>query len=650
MILSVFTDELGMDVAQALPVIESWGMQHVDLRGQVFRKGCEFLTPAELTRLRKLLEGHGMQVACLQSSLAKVHLPEAERLAAEAEKLDGIIRAADALDCRLVRSFFFWQPDEAQRGNLAVQGDLMQRVLDAFGPLADRAAEAGLVLAFENCGVTTAEVLAVLDAFGRPTWGLAWDVANEWFAGDLRAADEDAYIQRLAPRTRCVHVKATGMLPDLGDLVPWDRVLQALDNHGLRGPVSIETHNPVPDAVTGADQSKRVFDALKRAWPSAAPSTPGETGPDFAAVTRDYEPVGFVVVGLGMGHARAKDITQTSGAHLVGVVDTDPDRAARTGEELGVPHTADLAPWLDSAAVEVVYVLTPTGRHAEVALDALAAGKHVLLTKPMEASLDACDAMIRLADEKGLLLAVDFDRRFNTDVLAMRAAVRSGRLGRILGGEIVLKVLRTMAYFEGQGGWRGTRRLDGGGVLSNQCIHNIDEVAFILGVPRRVRCEIRTQNHRIEAEDLGCALWEYDHGAVISLFATTSYPHPTWYRRMELHGTEGAIANVGGGPVENPQTRYFLDGAWSDQAPETGDLEYVTAADNIAAALRTGAPLVCDGRDARRTQAILDAMYRSACGNRDWVEVEAELPRSRVLSRGGSGEPPRGNPPHSTEV
>ena len=626
MILSIFTDELGMDVAQALPIIESWGMRYVDLRGQVFRKGIEFLTADELADVKTLLAKHGMQVACLQSSLAKVHLPDAERVAAEAQKLEGIIRAADALDCRLVRSFFFWQPDGAQRARLAVQPDLMQKVLDAFGPLADRAGEAGLILAFENCGVTTAEVLAVLDALGHPPWGLAWDVHNEWFSTDLRAADEDAYIQRLAHRTRCVHVKATGILPDLGDLVPWDRVLQALDNHGLQGPVSIETHNPVPDAVSSADQSKKVFDALKRAWPSAAPGMAKEAGPDFASVTRGYEPVGFVVVGLGMGHARAKDITQTSGAHLVAVVDLDTERAQRTADELGVPCTADLAPWLDDDDAEVVYVLTPTGRHAEVALEALAAGKHVLLTKPMEASLEACDAMIRLADEKDLLLAVDFDRRFTEEVLAMRAAVRGGRLGRILGGEIVLKVLRTMEYFEARGGWRGTRRWDGGGVLSNQCIHNIDEVAFILGIPRRVRCEIRTQNHGIEAEDLGCALWEYKDGALISLFATTSYPHPTWYRRLELHGTQGALVNVGGGPVEEPHTRYYLDGAWSDQAPETVDLEYVTAADNLAAAVRTAATLVCDGRDARRTQAILDAMYRSACGDRDWVEVEPDVP------------------------
>jgi len=626
MILSIFTDELGLDVAQALPIIESWDMRYVDLRGQIFRKGIEFLTADELADVKTLLAKHGMQVACLQSSLAKVHLPDAKRVAAEAQKLEGIIRAADALDCRLVRSFFFWQPDGAQRARLAVQPDLMQKVLDAFGPLADRAGEAGLILAFENCGVTTAEALAVLDALGHPPWGLAWDVQNEWFSTDRRAADEEAYIQRLAPRTRCVHVKARGILPDLGDVLPWDRVLQTLDNHGLQGPVSIETHNPVPDAVSGADQSKKVFDALKRAWPSAAPGMAKEAGPDFASVTRDYKPVGFVVVGLGMGHARAKDITQTSGAHLVGVVDLDTERAQRTADELGVPCTADLAPWLESDDAEVVYVLTPTGRHAEVALEALAAGKHVLLTKPMEASLEACDAMIRLADEKDLLLAVDFDRRFTEEVLAMRAAVRGGRLGRILGGEIVLKVLRTMDYFQAQGGWRGTKRWDGGGVLSNQCIHNIDEVAFILGIPRRVRCEIRTQNHGIEAEDLGCALWEYDDGALISLFATTSYPHPTWYRRLELHGTQGAIVSAGGGPVEEPETRYFLDGAWSDQAPETVDLEYVTAADNLAAAVRTAATLVCDGRDARRTQAILDAMYRSACGDRDWVEVEADVP------------------------
>ena len=183
-----------------------------------------------------------------------------------------------------------------------------------------------------------------------------------------------------------------------------------------------------------------------------------------------------------------------------------------------------------------------------------------------------------------------------------------------------------MEYFRSNGGWRGTRRWDGGGVLSNQAIHHIDEIAFTAGIPAKVRCSIWTQNHDIEAEDLGTAVWLYDDGLAITFYATTSYPHSTWYLHYELEGTQGAYSHVAGGPFDSPWMRWYLDGAWSDKAPQAVESEWLNAMDNFAAALRGEAELICSGRDGRRTQAILDAMYRSAYETGGgWVGVEAEL-------------------------
>ena len=306
---SIFTDELGLDFAETLPILKSWGLEHVDLRSRVFGRAFEALTDEELAKVKQLLDEHGLKVGCLQSSLAKVHLPDQERQEAEAQKLERIIRAADALDCRLVRAFFYWQPGPEERGELAVRPDALQQVLDMFRPLADRAKEADLILTFEDCGVTTDEVFAVLDALGQPAWGLAWDVANEWFSSEARARDEGAYLVELARRSKLVHVKARGAVEGLGELIPWDRVLQTLDNAGLPGPVSVETHNP-DRAVSNVDQSRNVFNAIQRAWPTAAPGLL-EVPDQPREVTRTYDPVGFVVVGLGMGHGRSKTVQQT---------------------------------------------------------------------------------------------------------------------------------------------------------------------------------------------------------------------------------------------------------------------------------------------------------------------------------------------------
>jgi len=345
----------------------------------------------------------------------------------------------------------------------------------------------------------------------------------------------------------------------------------------------------------------------------------------FPSIFTD-QPVGFLVVGLGMGHNRAREITQTPGCRLIGVCDIRQDRAKRSGEEFGVPYTTDLRPWLDNKEVEVVWVVTPTGAHAEVALQALEAGKHVLVTKPMEATLAACDAMIRKAEEKGLLLGVDFARRFDADTLELKSAVAKGFFGRLLSAEASAKILRTMDYYRENGGWRGTRRWDGGGVLSNQNVHTLDELAFCIGIPARVRCAIWTQNHDIEAEDLGSAIWEYDNGMVVMLYATTCYPQPTWYARVEIHGSEGAYSSARGGFLEKRQTLWYRDGAWSTEPPEKIEAPWLNPGDNFAAAVRMGVPLLCPGRDGRRSQAILDAMYRSAYGDGGWVKVEPELP------------------------
>ena len=265
MFLSIFSDELGVDITEGLPLIKSWGLGHVDLRSAVLGMAAEDLPAERLPELKKLLDDHGMKVGCLQSSLAKVHLPDAKRRALEADKLEGIIRLADALDCRLARAFHYWQPRGELEGTLHERPGDLQNVLDMFAPLAGRAKEAGLILTLENCGATPDEVLAVLDALDVPDWAMAWDVHNGWDC-DERRADEDAFIARMVQRTKIVHVKARGCVDGYGELIPYRKVLQACHEAGVPGPVSVETHNP-DKSVSGVEMSRRLVDAIQAAWP-----------------------------------------------------------------------------------------------------------------------------------------------------------------------------------------------------------------------------------------------------------------------------------------------------------------------------------------------------------------------------------------------
>jgi predicted dehydrogenase len=279
-------------------------------------------------------------------------------------------------------------------------------------------------------------------------------------------------------------------------------------------------------------------------------------------------------------------------------------------------------PWLERKDCEAVFVMTPTGLHADFAVTALNAGKHVISTRPMEANLATCDRMIAAADKAGRLLAVDFALRLEPRSQRIKQRIAKGEIGKPIGGSMSVRILRSMDYFRANGGWRGTRRMDGGGVMSNQTIHHIEQLVYFLGMPRRVSMRTWTQTDEIEAEDLGCGAWEYGAGSVVQLFATTSCPVDTWYLNVELYGTAGAVSHKFGGPYSVPIEQWHVRGVWEEVLPEPEMLPWTNMAQNLAAAICTGADLVCDGRDGRRSRLVLDRMYESAAKDGAWVDVQ----------------------------
>ena len=634
---SVFSDELFLDAKAALPIIKSWGSDYVDFRGMVNGKGIEYQNDEELYELKALLDDLGLKVGVLQSSLCKVHLPDRERQQKEQEKLEGLIRASNILNCKLARSFFYWQPEEVDNnlfGQLAVRPDLMTGVLECFAPIRHRAQEAGLILGFENCGLTCDEAIAFLNALNIPEWGLAWDVSN-----DLDLVNENDYSShfiKCIKRSVLVHCKAVSIIKDIQrdeskntskSLVPWKRVLRGIAASNKDLPISVETHNPRDSKFNAEEASKRCFDLLNNAWPSGAP---GSSIEEAVAISPLIEyppcpfldnPVRFVVVGLGMGRSRARQITTNPAIKLMGVCDINYEKARTVGEELNVPYSDDINVFLNDPKVEVMYVVTPTGLHSEISELCLNAGKHVLTTKPMDVSLEACDSAIALAKSKGLLLGVDYDNRHTPQMMELVEANKKGYFGRILSANINLYISRDQKYYDENGAWRGTYRYDGGGAMSNQGVHEVDRILEVLGMPKRVRAGMARQTHFIEAEDYGWSEWDYGTGIVMRYASTTSYPIPTWYARIEIHGTDGAYVYSSGGPEGDHSWWSKRDGDWSEKAPYPFKQRWRAGSDNFANSVRTGEPLSISGEVGRKARAILDAIYNSARGNGDWQDV-----------------------------
>ena len=220
------------------------------------------------------------------------------------------------------------------------------------------------------------------------------------------------------------------------------------------------------------------------------------------------------------------------------------ERAAAYAREFPFPTTTDVEAAIADPTVDAVIVLTPPASHLEVAERCLAAGKHVLVEKPLELTVARGARLVEAAERSGKVFGVVLQHRFRPASLRLKAALEAGELGTVQAASLVVPWWRPQSYYDEPG--RGTLARDGGGVLLTQAIHSLDLFRSLVGVTDVIAADARTTAlHRMETEDHVSALLRLDHGASGTLTATTAaYPgHP---ERIEIIGTNGHAALVGG--------------------------------------------------------------------------------------------------------
>lgn len=227
-------------------------------------------------------------------------------------------------------------------------------------------------------------------------------------------------------------------------------------------------------------------------------------------------------------------------AQLVAACDKDAQRVTAFCEENGglMAYTSYEALLLSD--IDTVCICTPSGLHAPLAMEALAAGKHVICEKPIgitRAQLDAIEHSCKAHNRQFCAISQLY---FSDDFQKARAAVEAGRLGQLILGDISMKYFRTKEYYR-SGGWRGTLAMDGGGALMNQGIHGIGLLRYLMGPVKSVTALSRTLLHEIETEDTAVAILEFQNGALGRIVATTSV-QPGYPRVLSVHGTTGTIA------------------------------------------------------------------------------------------------------------
>jgi predicted dehydrogenase len=334
------------------------------------------------------------------------------------------------------------------------------------------------------------------------------------------------------------------------------------------------------------------------------------------------------VVGAGnIGVVHAKALSQLAEiAELVAVVDPDQTRAQKLADQYEIPFfTTDLADVLDRDDIHAVALCTPSGMHADGAVAALEAGKHVVIEKPLDVTLDAADRIIDAEKRTGKTVAVISQHRFDKSTEKVLAAVRDGHLGRITSAIASHAWWRGQTYYD-SGEWRGTWALDGGGAIMNQTVHTINLMITIVGTPVEVFAYTGCLAHeRIEVEDTAVAVVKFESGALGMIHGTTA-AYPGLDASLRVFGVKGSAVisndelvfiheNAGDAP-EIAMSERGHNQISDDFRLDEGDVPLGRAhrrqlADFIEA-VNSGRPPRVGTAEARTALAVILAMYESA--------------------------------------
>ncbi len=347
---------------------------------------------------------------------------------------------------------------------------------------------------------------------------------------------------------------------------------------------------------------------------------------------------GFAIVGCGVIcplHAQA--IQSIPNAELRALVDVVPEQARLRAAEFGGTPYGDLAEALARPDIDVVCVCVPSGLHTEVGVRVAAAGKHLLVEKPIDITLAAADRLIAACHANKVKLAVISQHRFGPGMRQLRAALDAGRFGHLLLGDAVIKWYRTQGYYN-SGAWRGTWELDGGGALMNQGVHYIDQLQWTMGPIASIVARTGTVAHDIAVEDIGLALLTFANGALGTIQGSTAV-YPGLPERLEITGTDGtAIIEAGKVKVWEFKDEKGEVGAYGaklkgDAAPEpaSAGAPATGAADpaaiswsghrhqmiDLLAAIEEDRDPAITGEEARKPLEVILAIYESARTGRE---------------------------------
>jgi predicted dehydrogenase len=294
----------------------------------------------------------------------------------------------------------------------------------------------------------------------------------------------------------------------------------------------------------------------------------------------------------------------------VAVCGSTLSRAAALARTVDAAAVDDVDRLFDIEPLDMIVVGTPSGLHGAHGAAGAMRGVHVLVEKPLEISTARADVLIEQAERAGVTLGVIFQDRLKPDVRRLKTLVEDGTLGSILLARAEVPWWRPPEYYRSSR-WRGTWALDGGGALMNQAIHTVDLLLWLCGPVKRAFGRTATRFHDIEVEDTAVAVIEFRSGALATLEAATCV-NPGRPRRIVIAGSKGSATlegdrllregdSGGGPPPDNAGSPVVAD----ETAHRAVFVDFIEA-------VRARRPPSCDGREGRRSVALVEAIYESS--------------------------------------
>ncbi len=328
--------------------------------------------------------------------------------------------------------------------------------------------------------------------------------------------------------------------------------------------------------------------------------------------------IGWGIIGCGniSGSHRAA-VEAVPAAQLVACCDIVEEKGRAFAQAAGCKYYKHLEDMLQDDEIQAVSICTPSGMHAQHAIMAAQAGKHILCEKPLDVTLKKIDDMIAAAEAHKVKLAGVFQRRTYESTRKVREAVRTGKLGKLVLGDCYQKYFRSHEYYA-SGDWRATWELDGGGALMNQGVHGLDLIMYIMGPVKRVSAYCRRLVRNIAVEDTAVAIVEYENGAVGVLEGTTSVT-PGYGCWVEISGDDGTIKLEGDtiskwdipGEEHQAEGEAATEGTASDPLALSATGHTAHVADLCDAIINDREPAI-PGREARRAVELIKAIYKSS--------------------------------------